>query len=584
MPPPVRPTTSDAPAAQVEGGIEPATHADSPHLASRGAGRTVQRVLLGVLLLVGAAGQIRVWASDRGLWNDEIYISNNLKYLPFRKLTGSLLYLQVAPPGWLVGEKAILKVLGPDEQLLKLPQVAGAVVVLLLTAVAARYAIGRWASLVAVGLVATSPLVYYYAGELKQYAFEAATAMVILVAAGAYGAVATGKTPPSWRRVTTFAAVVAVASAGGYSALVVLPGAAAGIALVQATRRQWRGMVVTALAATPGVAVGIVQAWLRWRLGFMRGQDRFFPHGFAPEHAGPIGILRWLPEMWQGFVVTPLYWRYPAIALVLVVGGLASLVIRGRPLWAAMIGGVFVTAIGAAALRGFPLEDRVALYMVAPTAIAVAAAADGAARLLVRAFRIRRDAEARTRGRMPELVRLGAALLAAGMAVGMAAVVARPAAVNAYHEVTEPRYRDAGRDVLRDVAARIRPGDVVVAYYFSEPLMTWYGRQYKLPMVGLAVLKPTNICAPASVGQRLAGAERVWYVHGAKLSRHPDSYNDWAVGQLARLGTVVESSNTSFPAAGWTLIDLRAGPDPNPPPVGNDPTYACLELGRMPRR
>jgi hypothetical protein len=171
-----------------------------------------------VLLLAGVAGQIRVWASDRGLWNDELYIANSLKHLRVTKLAGPLLYAQVAPPGWLAGEKTILKVLGPDEQLLKLPQVTAAIMVLLLTAVAAHYAIGRWASLVAVGLVVTSPLVYYYAGELKQYSVEAALAMVILVAAGAYGSVAVAA-PPSRRQVITFAAVAAVASAGSYSSI-----------------------------------------------------------------------------------------------------------------------------------------------------------------------------------------------------------------------------------------------------------------------------------------------------------------------------------------------------------------------------
>jgi hypothetical protein len=554
------------------GGITEAEPAGGSVRPSRwGAGRTVHCVLLGVLLFGGAAGQIKVWASDRGLWNDELHIADNLKYLRFTQLAGPLLYVQTAPPGWLAGEKTLLKVLGPDEQVLKLPEVAAAIVVLLLTAVAGWYAIGRWASLVAVGLVVTSPLLYYYAGELKQYAFEAAMAMAILVAAGAYGSVAVGPAPPGRRRVFTFAAVAAVASAGSYSALMVLAGAAAGIGLVQVWRRRWRGVLVTVAAAIPGLLVGLGQAALRRRHPFLGNQYDFFPHGFAPEHAGPIGILRWLPDMWRGFVASPLEWRYPALVLLLVVAGLASLVGRGRPVWAAMLAGVFVVAVGAGAVRAYPVEGRVSLYLVAPAAIAVAAAVDGAARILASAL-----------GRPPAPARLLAAtLLAVATAVGLVSL-ARPAAAGAYDEVTQPWYRDEGRDVLRDVESRLRPGDVVVAYVFSETLISWYGPQYRLPTVGLAVLSSRNACDPAAVGRRLASAERVWYVHGARLSTHPSPYHAWVVGQLARHGTIV-AHGEGFRSAGWTLIDLSAGPDPSPPPTGDDPAYACLSIRRLPR-
>jgi hypothetical protein len=554
---------------------------DPPRPSPRRAGHLICSVLLAALLLTGAAGQIRIWASGRGLWNDEIYIANNLKYLGVADLLGQLLYFQVAPPGWLAMEQTILNVFGPNERVLKVPEVVAAIVVLLLTAVAAYRAIGRWASLVAVGLIVTAPQIHYYAGELKQYVFEAAVAMVIVVAAGAYGRVAVQDGPTGRRRVIVFAAVTTLVSVGSYSSLVVLAGVAGGIGLLQAVRRRWSALGVTVLAVTPGLAVGGVQAWLRWRLGFMSGQQDFFPHGFPPEGAGPVEILRWLPELWQGLMTTALYWRHPLIAFVLVVGGLASLVIRRRPLWAAMIAGVFLAAVGAAALRGLPAEGRVALYLVAPIAIAVVAAVDGAVRGVagvVRAVVARTPAA----NRLLPAARVLPALLAVAAVAGLAVVV-QPATEGAYRQVEAPGYRDDGRDKLREVASRLRPGDVVVAYYFSEPMMTWYGRQYDLPMAGLAMLTPQKkICDPAAtVDQRLAGAGRVWYFHAARLSWHPDGYNEWVVGHLARRGTVVERREGPR-RAGWTLIDLAAGPDPSPPPIGTDVDYACLRMRGLP--
>ncbi len=56
-------------------------------------------VLVAVVTAVGLAGVIRVWASDRGLWGDEVYIADNIQGLGFRGLTGALRHYQVAPAG-----------------------------------------------------------------------------------------------------------------------------------------------------------------------------------------------------------------------------------------------------------------------------------------------------------------------------------------------------------------------------------------------------------------------------------------------------------------------------------------------------
>lgn len=532
-------------------------------------------VALVVLGLAGVAGQVRVWASDRGLWGDELYVAVNFRSLGIGDLAGPLYHGQVVPPGWLALHRATLKLFGNDEQVLKVPELVAAIAVLVLAAAAAHVAIGRWAALVTAALIATAPQLYYFAGELKQYAFEAGVAMVIMAAGGWYGRAAPERRLPGWRRALVFAAVTAVVSAGSYSALVVLGGVAAAIGLLQLIRRRWLGVLVTAAATLPGVAVGIAQAALRFRLGVPDGQFSFFPHGVAPKNAGFAGTVRWLPEVWHWFVVSPLYWRFSPVALILAVAGLVALVVRRRPLWAAMIAGVFVAALGAGALRAFPLEGRVAVYLIAPIAIAVAAGVDGAVRLLVRAVR-------RPGGVRRLALGLPAALLLIAT-VAATTLVVSPAAVGAYHQVGQPRYRDAGRDMLRQVGARIRPGDVVLVYYFSEPLVNWYGRGYGVPLAGMAKLhRQTRAgCDTDQVARTLSGADRLWYVHGASLSRHPAQYQEWVLADLARYGTVIER-NENFIGAGWTLFDLRAGPDPAPPPASTDPLYHCLRIEAQP--
>jgi hypothetical protein len=72
------------------------------------------------------------------------------------------------------------------------------------------------------------------------------------------------------------------------------------------------------------------------------------------------------------------------VVLLLVAGGFAALIARGRHHWAAMFAGVSAAAVAAAAVGGLPLADRVALYLVAPMILLVVAAVDGLARVLDR--------------------------------------------------------------------------------------------------------------------------------------------------------------------------------------------------------
>jgi hypothetical protein len=96
---------------------------------------------------------------------------------------GVLRHNQLAPPGWMVGEKLLYRVLGGDEQVLRLPALIGAGIVQVLTGVLTYRMVGRWAALLAMALVATSPKLLEYSGELKQYAVEAGAAVIVLLVA-----------------------------------------------------------------------------------------------------------------------------------------------------------------------------------------------------------------------------------------------------------------------------------------------------------------------------------------------------------------------------------------------------------------
>jgi hypothetical protein len=269
--------------------------------------------------------------------------------------------------------------------------------------------------------------------------------------------------------------------------------------------------------------------------------------------------------MWAGFVAWPLGWAVPALVLLAVAGGLVAFAVRGRWTWFAMLAGVWVAALVGGVTRQFPLEDRLAAYLLGPTLLALAAALDGTVRLALR-------------GPVPHPA--VAVLARAGAVVAAVAVVVAftPAARASYTQVTQPRYRDAGGDVLAEVATRVQPGDVVLLYAFSKPLGAWYGPRHRMTIAGYAELVPDGDCRPSTVDAKLAGARRVWYVHGAKFSGHPGDYHERVVAGLSTRGRVVDSRpQPAEGGASWVLLDLTAPPQGLPAPdLG--PRFSCLQL------
>ncbi|MEJ3749770.1 hypothetical protein WEI85_41750 [Actinomycetes bacterium KLBMP 9797] len=557
--------------------VDSARSPDVSSPADAGRSRAVWRWLaIGLVVLVGIAGQVRVWASDRGLWADEIYIAVNLRGKSWWELTGSLAYSQIAPPGWLFESKLFYQLFGGAEQSLRFAGLLGAAVTLILTAVVAGRAIGGGGAVVASALVALSPGLLYYAGELKQYSTEAAAALVLLLAMGLFVEHDQRSADPRRRRLAAaaLAATGLVVAPFSYSAIIVVAGATAGGVLVLLLSRRRGTALALGLAAIPALAMGALMVWRRLRFTIPGNQYQIFPSGFPPEHAGPFDLVAWLPRMWSGFADDPLGWQASLVLLVLAITGLVAMALRGKPIWAGLLGGLGVAALGAAAIRAYPWEGRIAVYLLAPVLIAAAAGVDAAVRFAGRAVRAQRSGD--------HLWRPAAALAAAAVAVVMTGVAAVPSLIDGVDQVRQPRYRDPGRDILDEVAARLRPGDVIIFYRFSRPFADWYGRGDRdLPIPGFFQLTSADTCQPGSVDTALAGAQRLWFVRGARYSGDPVDYFDRVIAALDDRGRVVDShlwTPGKADSTGWTLIDLTAPPEPNQTALPPDPRYACLDF------
>lgn len=533
------------------------------------------RVLLVLALGVGVFGVTRVWWSAVPMWKDEASIANNLRR-SFLQLTGHLTYDQVAPVGWLWLEKLLLEVVGPDDRVLRFLPYLGALTVLCLGAFIARRAIGRFAAVAVAVMLAFAPSLLVYAGETKQYDWEAGIALVLLVlGAWAHQAIrwqGWASARRSWPA-AAWVTVTGVAVFVSFSAILVTAAVTMALLCLHAARRAWADLAWQAGLSLPaGLTAAFLVTW-RHRFSFYPDQTDYFVGGTAPEGAGLPEILDWLPFMWSRFVTAPMGWRFGWLVLLLMVAGLVALWWRNR-VWAVLLLMVFACGVGGGALRGFPVVSRPAIYLIAPTILLVVAAVDGLVRVSAGLFR---------RGRATPWYHLPAAVaaaLAVAAAVGVG-TIAGPGAETAAKEIAQPLGKDALRDALRDISGKVRPGDVVLVYYFGNPVTKWYRPYLDL---GPAVYH-VRLCRPTTpvekqmaVYEKIAGAKRVFYVEGQLNATTRKDHFEVTLRLFDSIGTVVEQHDGRGDRIGphsWALVELEPFQPTPRPMTGDEP---CLEI------
>ncbi|WP_143050046.1 hypothetical protein [Asanoa ishikariensis] len=500
----------------------------------------------------------RVWWAGLGLWKDEAGIANNLNR-SYLALTGHLTYEQVAPVGWLWLEKTILEVFGAGDRVVRLPSYLGALAVLGLATLIAHRAIGRAGAVVVAGLLAVSPTLLVYSGELKQYTWEAGVAVALLVlGAWAHGAI-------RWAGRGLWSSVAWVAATGvavfvSYSAILVVAAVTAAVVAMHALRRAWADAAWQAALSVPAGLAAVFLVARRHQFSFYPGQTDYFENGTAPKGAGVRELLAWPPDLWRQFVGTPMHWQLGWLTLLLMVVGVVALW-RRQPVWAALLASVFVVAFGGAAARGYPMTSRPATYLIAPAVLLVVAGLDG----LVRAVR--------GRGR-PVLATVALVAVLVGVAV-----MVRPVYGTVRKEVAVPQGKEALRDALRDISGQVREGDLVLVYYFGKAVTEWYRPQLDLgeQVLYVRLCQPDSaVEARTSLWESISQAKRVFYVQGRLNATTRRDNFDVSVQALATIGTVKERHDAPRDRIGphsWALVEINRT-QPAPTSVAEP----CLEL------
>ena len=519
-------------------------------------------LLPAALCAFGAALRLWQYAAGASLWADEANLALNILDRPVGRLLGPLDYRQVAPPGWLLLEKAAVTLFGEGEYALRLLPLLGSLAALPLGwYVARRILAPGLARPLALGLLATGIPFIFYGAQVKPYSTDVALALLLLALATTVRQDGAGQ-----RSLLGLGVAGVLAPWLSYAAVLVAAGLLAALAAPALLQRDWNrlrplGPLALALSAS---AVGAVL----WARGTMTPDDvlymqRFWERDFMPLPPRDLRELGWsvarLTTVYGGGGL-----RYPAPGLFLVLAALGAWELwrRDRDRVWLLLAPILVT-FGAAALHVYPFEPRVVLFLF-PAFLTLTAAGPGA---LGRAI-----------GARHAHVALRAAVVACG-ALALFGLLR-----NAPPYEPEPM-----RPVLQSMRQAWQPGDRAYVYYGGEKAFLYYARRYGLTagdyVLGRCAREDPRLYLRELDGFR--GARRLWLVVTHAVPEETAAIR----GYLDRIGTrraAFEAGNATgarrSDRARVDLYDLSdagrlgaatADTFPVPAPAPGAPAWSC---------
>jgi hypothetical protein len=488
----------------------------SEHLAHARASRPAWLVpiALGVL---GAALRLWQFATGASLWADEANLALNIVDRRLGRLLGPLDYRQMAPPGWLLLEKAAVTLLGEGEHALRLVPLLGSLATLpLCWHVARRVLLPGVGPPLVLGLVAIGLPFVFFAAQVKPYATDVAVALGLLALALPVQRDGAGR-----GHLLRLGLAGALAPWLSYPAMLVDAGLLAALALTGALERDRSRLPLVPVAVAWAASVAGTIVWAR---GTLTPDDVLYMQRFWANSFMPLPPRRLQDLGWPVARLTTVYagggLRYPApgVFLVLAVLGAWALWRRARDLMWRLLGPI-AAAFGAAVLQVYPFAPRLVLFLFPAFLIFTAAGLEAVSSLHRRWGR-----------------RGAAVATVACAALALVGLLRDP----------PPYAPEPLKPVLGAMRQAWQPSDRVYVYYGAEKAFVYYARRYGFTSgtytLGRCAREDSRLYLRELDAFR--GASRVWLVmtHAA-----PELEEDTAIlGYLERIGT----RKASFEAGG----------------------------------
>ena len=337
-------------------------------------------LMLVVLMAVGMAARLIEFAARRSLWLDEAMVALNVASRSFAGLLRPLDYSQNAPVLFLWAGRAAVTLFGVSEWSLRAPALVAGLALLPATWWVARRLLSPGAAVLAVAVVALSPVLVYYSNEVKPYESDALVAALLVGAALAL--LEAPERAGRWRALWAAGAVALWASS---PALFVLGGAGLALLASPAARRTkgfWRRIVVTAVVWGTSFAT-VFLAFLHHTTN-NRFLQRYFEGLFltpgSPHVLDRVGLAvggtvsgAFFHRDLFDVTVPALRHVYVAAALALCVMGAAALARRRGAAVALLLTAPIVAALAASVVRMYPVTARLMAYAIPLLAILASA-------------------------------------------------------------------------------------------------------------------------------------------------------------------------------------------------------------------
>lgn len=322
---------------------------------SAGRSSRLVRLVLALLLLLGAGLRLRQYLFQRSLWLDECMLALNVCTRSFGALAEPLDYRQTAPLLFLWIQRLVVQVGGVDELTLRAFPIAAGLATLALVYPLARRVAGPAGALAAVAFAALSPSLIRYANESKPYAADPLATLGLL-----WAAVRLLESPTSRRHGWALLGCGCVAVLVSYPALFVAGGVVAALALDRGVRTAQPGLIAACAALWAGIDAGLYLVLYSTSAGSAEQQQ-----GYAAAFltAGP-GFLARAQLAVRGALLPTFFGNGSTIpglsrAWVVAVAAVAALglwrVASRRGVFGLLLAAPFVLAVVASMLARYPL-------------------------------------------------------------------------------------------------------------------------------------------------------------------------------------------------------------------------------------
>jgi len=424
-------------------------------------------VALGCLL------RVLRWIDNPALWLDEALLAINLTEKSFSDLFGSLQFLQSAPPGFLVVEKAAETLLGDAEWSLRLFSLLASLASVFLFAYVARRVLAPPAAVLAVGLFAVSEPLVEHAAEVKPYSVDV-TVAVLLTAL--YLWVDKAPHERAGRRLGVLAGAGLLALWVSFPAVFTLAGVLVALGVRALQTRSRSAIVRTAIFGVASLATfGAVYAVASSTVSQITA--RIFGTG---NEALAVSRLHTVRDAWSIFVNPGGFANGTnGLAVLLACLGMVAFFRRDRLHLLALFTVPLVLAALADFVDRYPLGGRWSLFLVPCMLVLVT-----------------RGGQALVEwSRRPILVATGLVVF----------VLASPLALGVYH-VTELPAREDIKPLLHRVVAEWEDGDALYVHENSQYALRYYSRCEECSISGRDFPWPTRVARESPPGLQIARA------------------------------------------------------------------------------